>query len=204
MVNFFQQLDCVIFFHILNLTIEKLLKTREFSSNAHEFSGESHKRILLPEGGEKVENDTSLWPTSSRSSWEYYHHWQNLVLLPASHWSSRTLSLSLHQFSPFVSSWSFIHSFLEMMPPGHETRMNRNLASIIPTTTTTLTTTQIESVQSDPPDSSTNDVVIPSVDWNRMSEQQSTPPLFSILRESLSPVTLKVRQTISVSCSCIS
>lgn len=60
MVNFFQQLDCVIFFHILNLTIEKLLKTREFSSNAHEFSGESHKRILLPEGGEKVENDTSL------------------------------------------------------------------------------------------------------------------------------------------------
>ncbi|XP_058183900.1 ABC transporter G family member 21-like [Rhododendron vialii] len=72
-----------------------------------------------------------------------------------------------------------------MMPPGHETRMNRNLASIIPTTTT-----QIESVQSDPPDSSTNDVVIPSVD-NQMSEQQSTPPRFSILRESLSPVTLK-------------
>ncbi|KAG5532575.1 hypothetical protein RHGRI_027014 [Rhododendron griersonianum] len=81
-----------------------------------------------------------------------------------------------------------------MMPPGHETRMNRNLASIIPTTAAAAaatTTTQIESVQSDPPDSSTNDVVIPSVDWNRMSEQQSTPPRFSILRESLSPVTLK-------------
>ncbi|KAI8539243.1 hypothetical protein RHMOL_Rhmol09G0166700 [Rhododendron molle] len=81
-----------------------------------------------------------------------------------------------------------------MMPPGHETRMNRNLASIIPTAAAAAaaaTTTQIESVQSDPPDSSTNDVVIPSADWNRMSKQQSTPPRFSILRESLSPVTLK-------------
>ncbi|KAH7840802.1 hypothetical protein Vadar_021826 [Vaccinium darrowii] len=72
-----------------------------------------------------------------------------------------------------------------MMPPEHETSITRNPASILVASRIQNTSVHIDH----PPNSSSN--VSPCTDDRMPEQRQSTPARFSVLHESLRPVTLK-------------